>query len=465
MNSTIKHPRLWTLWLLSSLFLAAYLGMTLTEAEDKTLLMPGPLSDGHHQFADDCSLCHSDAYGGGKVLQEACVDCHGDDRVKPFDSHPRAKFTDPRNADRLEHINALECVSCHTEHRPEITAKNGVTQPKDLCFHCHENVAENRPSHIGMPMDTCANSGCHNFHNNRALYTEFLTKRMDDPANLDRQKVPGKEFGNILEELFEYPRDRYPMETLVINDADAPANVALEASEKEDWLTTAHAKQGVNCSACHVPVDESGAVGEWLDHPPETTCALCHDLEVKQFGKGKHGMRLAAGLSPMKVEDARLPMHDDPAHAELTCNSCHPAHRFEPQQAAVEACLGCHTDEHSLAYKSSPHYELWQQEVAGELPPNSGVSCATCHLPRVEKDINDWMSRIVVDHNQSASLAPNSKMMRPACLHCHGLPFAIDALADPDLILNNFNGYPQVHIESVDLARKDLERYLQERNQ
>lgn len=137
-------------------------------------------------------------------------------------------------------------------------------------------------------------------------------------------------------------------------------------------------------------------------------------------------MRLAAGLEPMKPADARLPMKADAAHSALTCNACHPAHRYDTRDAAVDACLACHDDRHSLAYEDSPHFRLWQREAAGELPEGSGVSCASCYMPRVDHDVNDWMSRVMVDHNQSATLSPNSKMIRPACLHCHGLDFAVD---------------------------------------
>ena len=67
-------------------------------------------------------------------------------------------------------------------------------------------------------------------------------------------------------------------------------------------------------------------------------------------------------------------------------------------------------------------------------------------MPRVDTDVSDWLSRKVVDHNQSATLSPNSKMIRPACLHCHGLGFAIDALADRALIDRNFAGRPAVQV-------------------
>jgi hypothetical protein len=49
-------------------------------------------------------------------------------------------------------------------------------------------------------------------------------------------------------------------------------------------------------------------------------------------------------------------------------------------------------------------------------------------------------------------------MIRPACLHCHGLGFTLDALADDQLIQSNFQGLPAVHIQSMELAEADQKR-------
>ena len=455
----------WLIWIVSSLGAAAALGYTLFEGNDKTLFMPGELSPGHHQLADACNSCHREGLGGSEPLQQACVDCHGDVRVKPFDSHPRAKFTDPRNADRLEKIDALRCVSCHTEHRPEITRKDGVTQPRDLCFHCHAEIAKDRPSHAGMSFDSCTNAGCHNFHNNRALYTDFLVKHMDDPATRSPARVPEREFAAVLDEILDYPRDDYPVQPLSAVDSDAPPDHAVDPTITTEWAQTAHARAGVNCTACHQPADTGPEGRTWQDRPGVDACARCHGPEAERFGKGKHGMRLAAGLSPMQPASARLPMQARAAHEALTCNSCHTGHSFDVRQAAVEACLGCHADRHSLAYKGTRHHELWLAEQTGAAEPGSGVSCATCHMPRIDYDVSDWMTRKLVDHNQSANLSPNSKMIRPACLHCHGLGFSIDALAEPSLIDSNFATRPVGHVESIDLARADQQRYLREKSE
>ena len=457
-----SHPALWLLWIVLTLGLIAWLGYRMLQSDDKQVFMPGPLTGGHHQIGVACAACHTDPLGGKEVIQEACVDCHGADRKKPFDSHPRTKFTDPRNADRLENINALLCITCHVEHQPDITAKNGVTQPTDFCFHCHADIGEDRPSHQGMAFDTCNNAGCHNFHNNRALYTDFLVKHLHEPDLLEQPTLPEREFAGMLDELADYPADRYPVQALAAADSDAPADTGLDSAGFTDWLETAHARSGVNCSACHVPHTDGDETSAWTDHPGQDACAQCHDLEVERFGRGKHGMRLAAGLTPMTPAQARLPMKADAAHDELGCNSCHPAHRFDVREAATEACLGCHDDRHSKAYRQSPHYALWEKELAGEGEPGTGVSCASCHMPRVNFDVNDWVSRIMVEHNQNATLSPNEKMIRPACLHCHGLGFTLDALADPALIDNNFRGRPAVHVESMELAETDSKRAEEE---
>ena len=94
----------------------------------------------------------------------------------------------------------------------------------------------------------------------------------------------------------------------------------------------------------------------------------------------------AAGLSPMTPAMARLPMQPHVLHRELDCSSCHGAHDYDTRYAAVEACLQCHADDHSLAYMNTTHFTLWQNEMSGAAPAGTGVSCATCHMPRLENE-------------------------------------------------------------------------------
>jgi hypothetical protein len=164
-------------------------------------------------------------------------------------------------------------------------------------------------------------------------------------------------------------------------------------------------------------------------------------------------MRLNAGLGRMTPSRARRPMKQSALGYELSCTSCHGAHAFETRRAAVDACLGCHDDRHSRAYHGSPHYESWLRESEGLAPAGSGVSCATCHLPRERRRL-DGEDDVVVQHNQNLNLRPNEKMARSVCLACHGLGFSLGALADPRLVAANFTGRPSGSVPGIEMAAR-----------
>jgi hypothetical protein len=241
-----------------------------------------------------------------------------------------------------------------------------------------------------------------------------------------------------------------PRQPLTILEAEVPATVTASSIVMRDWASSAHAKGGVNCGDCHSRPAPTSQTPTWSGHLDHTACATCHKSEVDGFLGGRHGMRLAQGLSPMTPGQARLPMKPAAAHQELGCASCHLPHRDNTRAAAVDACLACHDDAHSTAYKSSPHYALWLAETSGDALPGAGVSCATCHLPR--ETTGGGIPLVRVQHNQNLNLRPNEKMIRTVCLDCHGLAFSLDALADAALVRTNFAGRPARHVESLDLA-------------
>ncbi|HTJ78144.1 MAG TPA: cytochrome c3 family protein [Rariglobus sp.] len=402
----------------------------------RKFFLPGPTTHGHHQIELKCSVCHT-PFGG--VKNDACNQCHGAELTAARDSHPVSKFTDPRNADRLKSLDALHCVTCHAEHEPHVTHEMGVTQPQDYCFHCHADIAKERPTHKGLPFNSCAASGCHNFHDNTAIYEDFITKHMKESA--------------------VRPKPLVPVRVLVAKAVPLPDPLpAGPADVVHDWAASAHARAGVSCIDCH----QAGKTSVmWIPKPGVESCARCHAAETAGFKAGFHGMRIAAGLSPMTPAMAQIPMKPSAAHRELSCNSCHAAHRTDTRFAAAEACMQCHDDSHTLAYKNSPHFKLWQAELAGTAPAGSGVSCATCHLPRKSRyDENTDTTIVTVEHNQNANLRPNEKMIRTVCLDCHGMPMVLDALADRALIDRNFDSLPSAHVESIDmiLQRKAAKR-------
>lgn len=457
MTTSARNLKWWAAWLAASAALVALLALGLTTTDGQASywrlmvrgwFLPGATTSGHHQIELACETCHKSPFAGREALQESCVRCHGAELKEARDTHPQSKFTDPRNAERAALLDAARCITCHVEHRPGMSRPMGVTLPDDYCVICHRDVGKERPSHVGASFTDCTSSGCHNFHDNRALYEDFLVKHAHEPAVLDKRHLPPRDFRAVVEELSDYPVKRFPLQALGPADADGVGQLRSTAAIAAEWLETAHARAGVNCSGCH----QARADGPWIEKPAHEACDGCHGAEVRGFLGGKHGMRQAAKLAAMDPAEARAPMRRDAAGHVLGCASCHKAHRFDTRRAEVEACLGCHADRHSLAYQGSPHQRLLAAERAGELPKGSGVSCSSCHLPRVEHRTADDVKRVLVQHNQNDTLRPAEKMIRPVCLQCHGLRFSIDALADTRLVQANFRGQSAAKVPSIDWA-------------
>jgi hypothetical protein len=418
-------------------------------SSDPRLFLPGETTSGHYQIEIACRACHTPFKG---VSNAACLRCHADQLKAVHDSHSPGKFSDPRHAQGLSKLDARLCVTCHVEHRPATTRPGDVTQPADHCFHCHANVVQDRPSHREFGRNGCATAGCHNYHDNTALYEGFLMKHLGGPDTRLEPVLPRRDLRTRF-------KPRQNLEPLRAQDQDAPADVQFDPALVLDWEAGAHARAGVNCAGCHLIQTSATEPARWAVQPGREGCLDCHAEEVKGFLAGRHGMRLEQSLPPMSPTLARLPMKAEAGHRELSCVSCHAAHSFDTRRAAVESCLGCHNDEHTLAYKHSAHFKLWKAELGGEGAEGSGVSCATCHLPR-EHGASGGLEFVSVRHNQNSNLRPNTNMMRGVGLSCHGLEFSLAALNDPALLRNNFRGRPSQLVETL----KMIERRLPEEN-
>jgi len=452
----IKSPLLWA-WLLLTLLMTGFYFDRLS-GDDKDVFLPGAATDGHYQIINNCSTCHGDGFEDQKVLQKSCVSCHGEELKAINDSHPKKKFLDPRNADRLAIIDATYCVTCHVEHQPGRTGEMGVTLPEDFCIYCHDDVAKNRKSHDGLEFDTCGSAGCHNYHDNKALYEDFLIKHKNDPVYNSEVDAAMQVLEKDLKAYFEKQDEKY-LKVLKMEDQDSGIE-QLNWKVFAQWEKSGHAASGVNCSECHT----DNAV--WSSRVDMESCENCHELEVIGFKRGKHGMSLLASNATISVSNSRLPKSEAKASSNktnknLSCTSCHSDHNFNVEYAAIDACLGCHEDEHSRNFKKTKHYASWLGVKNGSLKKEEGVTCATCHLPRKQVSENG-VKRTLVQHNQNENLEPNEKMIRSVCMSCHGLQFSLESLMDENLITSNFNGMPTVKNKGFDMA---VQREIDKRNE
>jgi len=213
------------------------------------------------------------------------------------------------------------------------------------------------------------------------------------------------------------------------------------------WRESSHAFAEVNCSSCHQAEETKALVVQ----PNYESCRSCHEQQVETFLIGKHGIRLVEGLSPLEPSMAQLPMKVSAASQQMTCNTCHNVHSVNTYEAAVDSCLSCHNDTHSLNYKKSKHGELFLAEGKLPRPSVESVTCATCHLPRQHDDRRDT---VFVNHNNTYNLLPRDRMVADVCMHCHGMEYSYNSIFDDELITNNFARPPDLDLDTLKMVRK-----------
>ncbi|MEM8722755.1 MAG: cytochrome c3 family protein [Cyanobacteria bacterium P01_G01_bin.39] len=226
--------------------------------------------------------------------------------------------------------------------------------------------------------------------------------------------------------------------------ADGVNKAQLQKIEQQ-WQNSAHALAEVNCSSCHQQEDTKAFIAQ----PTSESCRSCHEQSVDTFLLGKHGIRTLEGLSPLTPAMAHLPMKESSFERQLDCNSCHNVHTVDTYQAAVDSCLTCHNDNHSLNYKNSPHAQVFRQ--IGTLPrPNAeSVTCATCHLPREAHG-----DEVLVNHNNTYTLKPRDRMVKEVCMNCHGVEHAYNSIFDDELVEANFARPPNEQMRTFELVRE-----------
>lgn len=394
---------------------------------DSRRFLPGITSLGHHQFEIQCYRCHEGFSRG--VSNQACLECHRA-QWQQQDVHSPALWDLPQHQPQLALLNAKQCATCHREHRanllPNPFGLSNVTVEVHFCQTCHSNILTHS-NHQGFQFNQCIT--CHQYHHDAAMQANYLKPHQQEADTVTTGRTP-------INNLLHYYRQtaQHDLEPLTQAQHDAPEhshfNLVLT-----DWEKSSHAKTGINCRACHQPPHRDPPA-MWDETPPPDYCQACHQTELQGFQAGAHGIRPTLGLSPLQTAEANLPMKALVKSRTLNCTACHAAHAFNRSQAAVEACLDCHQDQHSRAYLTSPHYQLWQKQQAGTLPPGAGVSCATCHLPRTV-----YQQRVLVQHNISANLR-DKKNMVSVCTVCHGLGFSLDSLATERIYQDNFSRKP-----------------------
>lgn len=279
------------------------------------------------------------------------------------------------------------------------------------------------------------------------------------------------------------------------------------------FSTSAHARAGVTCQDCHeVQEDYFSAVAHQdtfvTRQPTSGICANCHQAEVAQFMRSRHGLPAyvamvgTEGLEPEMLEvynsieehTAVDTVRNSLYHAEGpeitrfacqgcheigqpfpdgsvgTCTDCHLRHEFSLEQARKpETCGACHIgpdhpqweiyqeSPHGIAYQTMGHTWNWDAEpgtvTSDDFP---AATCATCHISGfgsqgTSHDVGERLTWFLFQEvsNRRPGWEENGERMRQVCRECHSTDFVDDFYTDADELVGAVN---ELTIEGRDLV-------------
>nr|WP_298039278.1 multiheme c-type cytochrome [uncultured Desulfuromonas sp.] len=184
----------------------------------------------------------------------------------------------------------------------------------------------------------------------------------------------------------------------------------ISPGQVADWRVSAHAENGISCSACHGEAHTGEADIAKAAFPDERVCQECHEEQFDQFSKGKHnhgwtsmnampithvepdelmeGGRGCGGCHNMgiKTEEQKADqLAKGYRYQTNSCDECHTRHSFSKKEAKdPRACQQCHMGyDHPQweMWSSSKHGSRWFARDSGNLPEGAPApACQDCHM-------------------------------------------------------------------------------------
>ncbi|MCP3984687.1 MAG: cytochrome C [bacterium] len=393
-------------------------------ADPETLLMPGPVIEGHAKNEEECTTCHRPFDRSAE--DGLCLDCHedvGTDLTAGKGFHGRAPG-----------LAAKSCRSCHTDHQgreADVVGLNPAIFDHDLtdyplhgahlrvaCGDCHLAEQEkHREASIECidchKRDDVHRAGLGEKCGSCHVDTAWQKAEFDHDSSEFRLEGTHKDVECRLchadERFKDTPAD---CATCHVSSDVHKGNYGPRCGDCHDqnvWTTMLfdhdrdtkfalggkHA--GVACGACHE--------GRLYGDPAPTDCNSCHQADDVHGGRnGKqcqdcHNTRTWTRIAFDHDKDTKWPLRD--AHVDVRCESCHPGALDDPVE---KECVGCHepVDVHS---------------------GQQGKDCAACHGQR------SWIETVGFDHDLT-NFPLLGLHATVACEECHTTHAYADAEID-----------------------------------
>lgn len=347
----------------------------------ESLVMPGPVIDGHAEYEQECERCH-----------------------EPFSKTSQSQL----------------CVACHKNVASDIKARTGfhgrraeVAQAD--CKHCHTDHEGRDADVVRLDPDTFDHD-----------FTDFPLRgvhRRTACADCHMPKSPYHEAPGTCTSCHE--EDDAHEGQLGKACADCHTETSWREAKFDHGGTDfplLGAHRDVACAACHA--------GQRYEATP-TTCAACHQLQ--DVHGGRYGERCQTCHSIDKWRNARFDHKRETSfaligkHAQVTCDACHTGPLYG-QKVATD-CLSCHRNDDEHKGRNGDKCEACHSPVkwsavkfdhdTGTTFPlrgkHSGLSCKTCHRGSITREKLD--TSCAACHGPDD---PHGGQQGQDCGQCHG---------------------------------------------
>lgn len=325
--------------------------------------------------SQDCGGCHMvhRAQGDGLIraasAESLCGPCHGE--------NPSREGRGPGMTTHVIGKSGPSCLGCHNVHR---TVGGKMLLDKaafdgHLCRECHERNFSAGSAEANHPVapDRATCLSCHRMHNaeKSVVRRGLLATGWAEPDTICRRchaDVAGQGKGQ------EW---NHPLEVSAAGD-DRPLVARLA---KAGAVFSPGGR--VTCLSCHR--SHAGQVGtSQLVTTRQALCLYCHtaqnSLDPESAAPGAHPIAVKPRQARVDASFIKAGGRTGPG-GELTCVTCHLAHRGRPATPGLViplesfSCLLCHTREAAIA--STPHSSARAPATKG--PAAAGGMCGGCH--------------------------------------------------------------------------------------
>ncbi len=375
---------------------------------------PGPLSNSHKAWANDCKVCHSASFQ--RVKDQDCLTCHQKIGDHVLTKHPQ-----------MDGLN-VRCATCHQDHNGSFSL---VEQNKHFtqkeCASCHQNLKAN-------VKDTLVE----NVSDFSEMHPNFKVQIADNSFTTSQFKRVRLKENEVLNENsgLKFPHDVHlTKEGVSSPKGKVQVGCANCHEPTTDQLSFKPVSFEKNCQSCHALKFEPTLFNREVPHGP-VDAVLSTLREFYSYTK-LHGMPsqteplmplITIGRpgerDPSKVSFTKMGM-DDKAQAsaaavelfeKTSCNVCHDVKRLTgPGKVGTS---GADLPQWSIAAVSPQHN--WMPQANFSHSAHAVSECSTCHKATSSKKSSEvLMPDIKVCKDCHATSAPPQQRVSADCGTCH----------------------------------------------